>query len=312
MLSRRGFASLALALFSRPAHSAGREGADSQQTPAQLNKSEDKAEIAHMRWYRADAAILLLGMTVYKREGVGGGRASVEETGEGAAKQLRLFFAAGSDPKRAHGLSRLGWIRESVSAMDNIVTEASYFGVLTSSPEESLEHARQAVNGPQTGTSLYSAVNGRNTVGHSRSAITHFEYSTGATWSDQRLIDEAQSTFHPQTNWRESAWPDKTKAPSSFLLELATLLKRRQPQTSGRYVYNEQEYAMEVEMPQPHAGKDGLLAIHGRVRNLRTGRVTPFQLWLDGVAGSVAPVRIVFQPRSFLRLTFEAVPAIAA
>jgi hypothetical protein len=49
--------------------------------------------------------------------------------------------------------------------------------------------------------------------------------------------------------------------------------------------------------------------VRGTIRNLRTGHETLFRVWLDGASNSVVPVRIEFQPRSFLRLTFEAVAA---
>jgi hypothetical protein len=53
-------------------------------------------------------------MTICRRAAVGDGEATVEESGEGASLHRTLFFAAGSDPKRARGVSRLGWMRETV------------------------------------------------------------------------------------------------------------------------------------------------------------------------------------------------------
>ena len=103
----------------------------------------------------------------------------MEETGEGASLRRTLFFAAGSDPRHAHGLNRLGWIREVVLGPASAPAESAYFGVLTSSPEESLEHARKAVADPPSGRAIFSAVNGRNTAGHSRSAVTHFDFPAG-------------------------------------------------------------------------------------------------------------------------------------
>ena len=94
--SRRGFTGLMLALFLGP-----RRGNSS---------SPDSRSV--LKRYRADAVILLLGIPIYKRAGVGSGQVAVEETGEGAQARRTLFFAAGSDPKRAHGLARLGWMRE--------------------------------------------------------------------------------------------------------------------------------------------------------------------------------------------------------
>src|SRR5664279_4335284 len=177
--SRRGFAGFLLApLFRLNGQSTGDgAGVASRRTQS--------------RTYRAGSVILLLGIPIFRRAGVGGGQASLEETGEGASLRRTLFFAAGSDPKRAHGLSRLGWIREVVLGPDTAPSEADYFGVLTSSPEESLEHARKSVDASPSGRSTFAAVNGRNTAGHSTSAVTHFEFSAGAIWSDRGLIDQA-------------------------------------------------------------------------------------------------------------------------
>jgi predicted acyl esterase len=182
--------------------------------------------------------------------------------------------------------------------------------VLTSSPEESLDHARKSATNPPSGRSIFSAVSGRNTAGRSRSAVTDFEFSSDALWSDRGLIDRAESTFQDKVDWRESTWPHSpNQTPPTFLLQLATLLKQRARRAAGRYVYSEQEYLLTLEAAQTSKGKEGLLQVQGKIRNLRTGRETPFRVWLEGGSDSIVPVRIEFQPRSFLRLTFEAVPA---
>jgi hypothetical protein len=265
-----------------------------------------------VRRYRADAVILVLGITIYRRAGVGSGEVSIEETGEGASMQRTFFFAGGSDPKRAHGLKRLGWIREVVLGSRSAPTVADYFGVLTSSPEESLEHARKSIADPPSGRSLFSAVNGRHTAGHSRSAVTHFEFTSDANWSDHGLIDQAQSTFHADhadVEWRETSWPaSPNQVPPTFLFQLATLLEQRTRHAAGRYVYDEQEYMLELETSPPGA-HERLRVIRGGIRNQRTGRQTAFRLWIEDSSGSIVPDRIEFQPRSFLRLTFEALPA---
>ena len=261
------------------------------------------------RMYRTDAVILFLGIPIYRRAGVGSGQASLEETGEDGTLRRTLFFAGGSDPKRAHGLSRLGWMREIVLGPSSRPSEASYFGVLTSSPEESLENARRSVAEPPTGRSIFSAVSGRNIFGQSRSAVTHFEFAAGAVWSDSGLIDKAKSTFMENVKWRETSWPNSpTQTPPTFLLQLVTLLKQRARRAGGRFVYRDQEYLLELEAAPPARGRESLLPIRGKIRNLRTGHETPFRLWLEDGAQSIVPIRIEFQPRSFLRLTFEALP----
>jgi hypothetical protein len=309
--SRRGFTGLLLALLFRSGRVDSRATASTPTGLPQGNPREGTAGStlrAKSRRYRADAVILLLGIAFYRRAGVGGGQASIEETGEGASMRRTLFFAGGSDPKRAHGLRRLGWIREVVRGPGATPTEADYFGVLTSSPEESLEHARRSIANPPSGQSLFSAVSGRHTAGHSRGAVTHFEFNSDATWSDHGLIAAAESTFHANVEWHETSWPDSAnRAPATFLFALATLLEQRDRHAVGRYVYNEQEYLLELEASQP-GGNERLRVVRGGVRNQRTRRQTAFRLWLDDSSDSIVPVRIEFQPRSFLRLTFEALP----
>jgi hypothetical protein len=258
--------------------------------------------------YQADAAILFLGMTVYRRSAVGDGEAAVEESGEGASLRRTLFFAAGSDPKRARGLSRLGWMRETVWGPEASPSQIGYSGVLSSSPEESLEHARQSVTtAPESGRVSFGAVMGSNSAGRSRSATARFEFDAGAVWSDRALINQAHSLFDGNVNWRETSWPNlPTQAPPTFLYQLVTLLRKRTHSAAGRYVYSEQEYALTLERREPSGDREGLVTVRGKVRNLRTGRETAFRLWLDDDS-SVVPVRFEFQPRSFLRLTFRAV-----
>jgi len=301
--SRRGFAGILLGALCRL----------SGQTTASSSGSAPPGPVTSpgvrktSRTYRCDAVVLFLGLTIAKRTGVGGGQAYVDETGEGASLMRTFFFAGGSDPKRAHGFNRLGWMREVAPGSTPTPAEASYFGVLTSSPEESLENARTTAAAPPAGRSIFSAVSGRNTPGHSRSAITHFEFAAAALWSDRALIEHAQGTFQANAEWRETAWPAwPDQAPPTFLFQLATLLKQRSGRASGRYVYNEQEYALEVE-PQPGRTRERLLLVRGKIRNLRTKHDTLFRLWLEEGSDSVVPVRIEYQARSFLRLTFEAV-----
>jgi hypothetical protein len=151
-------------------------------------------------------------------------------------------------------------------------------------------------------------VSGRNTVGRSRSAITHFDFPSSAVWSDQALLDRAQSLFRGDVKWRDTSWPNSPQqTPPTFLVQIASLFQQRAKRASGRYVYNEQEYLLELEAQAP--SRDRLLPFRGKIRNLRTGYETKFKVWLEDGSESIVPVRIEFQPRSFLKLTFEAVSA---
>ena len=309
--SRRQVAASFLALlgcrFHLNAQSDAGEPAVASTGPA--DNSAAAPQRAKVRRYRADAAILFLGMTIYRRSAVGDGEASVEESGEGSSLRRSLFFAAGSDPKRAHGLRRLGWMRESVSGPEAAPSQIAYSGVLSSSPEESLEHARRSLTStPDSSRATFGAVKGRNSAGRSRSATAHFEFDANAVWSDRALIDQAHSLFDGSANWRETSWPNlPAQAPPTFLYQLATLLRKRTRSAAGRYVYSEQEYLLTLDRRQPGGDRERLVAVRGRIRNLRTGRETGFRLWLEDDDSSIVPVRFEFQPRSFLKLTFEAV-----
>ena len=123
------------------------------------------------------------------------------------------------------------------------------------------------------------------------------------------MIEKAQSVFAPTTVWRETFWPKlPDQPPPTFLFQLEALLKQR-AKCNGMYVYNEQEYLLELGVPQQGGPPDRLVTIKGAVRNQRTGNRTAFRVWLENAPSSVVPVRIEFQPRSFLRLTFEALPS---
>lgn len=305
--SRRGFTAFLLTLLGSPWRTGSRATAGEPASPQRPDAGEKTAPTrTELRHYRADAAILLLGITIFRRSGVGGGQVSVEETTNGASTTRTLFFAAGSDPARAHGLNRLGWIREVVREANSIPLDIRYFGVLTASPEESLEHARKSISTPASSRSTYSAVSGHNTPGDSRSAIAHFEMAADTQWSDRRLIDVAQASFREKVEWRETSWPHAVnQTPPTFLFELATLLGQRTRHAAGRYVYNEQEYLLELDTPEPGKPEDRLLPVHGKISNRRTGGQTIFTIWMEHSSGSTIPMRIEYQPRAFLRLIFE-------
>jgi hypothetical protein len=205
-------------------------------------------------------------------------------------------------------LSRLGWMRETAWGPEASPSQIGYSGVLSSSPEESLDHARQSVTtAPNSGRVTFGAVMGSNSAGRTRSATARFEFDASAVWSDRALINQAHSLFDGNVNWRETSWPSlPTQAPPTFLYQLVTLLKKRTHSAAGRYVYCEQEYLLTLERRQPSGDRERLVTVRGKIRNLRTSRETVFRLWLEDDS-SIVPVRFEFQPRSFLRLTFEAV-----
>lgn len=123
--------------------------------------------------------------------------------------------------------------------------------MLSSSPEETLEHARQSVT---------TASSGR-----SRSATAHFEFDASASWSDRALINQAYSLFDGHVNWRGTSWPNlHTQAPPTFLCQLLTLLRKRTHSAAGRYIHSEQEYLLTLERRRPSGGRERLVTVRGK------------------------------------------------
>jgi hypothetical protein len=133
------------------------------------------------RVYRADAVIVLLSLPVYRRSEVGGGRASIEEAARGDSRYVSLQFTGASRPERAAGLDRMGSIREVVVEHGGELREAAYFGVLTSSPEETIEQGKQSLGKAAGKLNEYTAIDGHSYPGKTRSIVNHFHLPAAAT-----------------------------------------------------------------------------------------------------------------------------------
>jgi len=130
ILSRRAFGrSLVGAVLARVCAAAERD------QPGRLVWSaEPAAKLSLERRYRADAQVLLFGITLLRREDVGGGSVLWREYEAGGAARL-LEFNGYSTPARAAGLNRVGFIREMARVAGSEMPECSYFGLMTASPE---------------------------------------------------------------------------------------------------------------------------------------------------------------------------------
>src|SRR5690349_15207299 len=93
-------------------------------------RAEDNSTTISEREYHADAQILVLGVPVLHRAGVGGGSVVWREAANG---ERHLEFHGYSLPARAAGLNRVGLIRETAHGGEDGRAEFSYFGLMTSS-----------------------------------------------------------------------------------------------------------------------------------------------------------------------------------
>lgn len=270
------------------------------------------------RRYRADAQVLLFSIPVLHRANVGDGAAGWRETaGEDGAAVKLLEFTGRSAPERAAGLNRFGMVRELSRTADGAGGEAIYFGLMTSSPEESAADARKALHSNAKEV-WFSAIEGRIGAGAISTAGARFlaPARTSPNARDE-LIERARQALDGAPK-RTMEWRSAERVPRPFLHALAGLLG--QPGSAEtRYAYNGRLYRLRVERaPDPKAAstfRDARLIpptaavsrISGTLCRVEGGKPIEFRLWIEEGAPRPLPLRIEYQPKSFLRLTFEAV-----
>jgi hypothetical protein len=269
------------------------------------------------RAYRVDATILLLSIPVLRRNGVGDARVALRQSPEinenGSENKLALEFAAASDPARAHGLDRMGWIREVVLEKNGAAQRAGVLGIMSDSPEQTAEEARTALSNDPSAARLVAIDSSYSADGEhrTRSRVIRFRAPRGNWTGGESLPDLARQSFQScSVSWKEAQWPRET-TPSTFLYALKRSLEPGGPRAT-EYIWNQNRYVMRLQREADANVSREFSAPVDRVRaelenvtqNLRPLR---FQIWIERESPVPMPLRIEFQPRSFLRLTLEAV-----
>ncbi len=269
------------------------------------------------RTYRVDATILLFSISIFTRAGVGKGHARHVVDHSPDRSTHRLEFGAGSLPDRAHGLNRLGMIRETVAEAETGILEANYFGFMTASKEESLGEAKKALN-DRAAQSTFVAIEGQSRPGEAHSRRARFSSDVRTGWSELEREAEAAVRDPAQTSGesRFQSGGSGAAAPT-FLFALWGAMSSGQARLKQIYVYSGDRYELTTSRkPDPKTGRrfadkrlvsrpESVIALTGTIHNLRTGNKTPFRLWTEEASRSV-PLRIEYQPRGFLQLALEA------
>jgi hypothetical protein len=266
------------------------------------------------RRYRADAQVLVFGLPVLRRDGVGGGSVLWREYDTGSAARL-LEFSGYSTPARAAGLNRLGFIREMARMAESDGPECSYFGLMTASPEESAEEARKSLHSGAK-EQAYTAIEGRIAPGETATATAHFTApATVSGENREELVERARRALASAAEVRTAGPARETS--HSFLQELARLLIRPDGK-EGRCLYSGRPYGIRLirsldakatgyfRERRLIAGSAEVVRVSGRLRREAGGKETEFRLWIPSGAERPLPLRIEYQPKAYLRLVFEA------
>jgi hypothetical protein len=290
---------------------AARLRAEPSPSPLAALRSRASLPPGERRCYRADAQVQLLGLTVFSRAGVGAGFASVQ-TGPEASL---LRFGAGSDPGRAKGLNRLGYIEE-LRAGD----EAAYFGFMTASPEQSVAQARQALAQGTGDAHHFAVAEGWLGPRTAKGSLVRFSFPPQTSWKDapallRRIREDCRRS--PAEVREVPSGP----AVHPFLHAVRESLAAAARKMQVEYVYNARRYRLRVEKdPDPGMGRrlaarrlcadpERLLRLNGEIRRDGSPDVTRFSFWAEPER-SLLPVRIELQARSYLKLVFEHDPSL--
>jgi hypothetical protein len=276
------------------------------------------------RTYRATAYVTLLSVTIFSRSAVGGGFASLDETGTNADRQVGLRFLSGSTPERAHGLNRLGFIEERVEEKNGIPAAIGYFGFITANREGSFKEARAALDASPKATVPYTAAEGVSRGATIRYAVRDIPMPARYRWTDSaellRQVVAKFSNSSPAGAETTIQSPD-SQTTETFLYTLTRAIASSANQSDARFIHNGRMYRLRTEKAaDERTGEElqraGLLEspgnavrLKGTMRRDNRGEETEFRLWFDRGSSNPLPLRFEFRPKSYLRLVFDAEPA---
>jgi hypothetical protein len=249
------------------------------------------------------------------RSGVGGGSVVWSES-ESTGIARHLEFNGYSLPARAAGLNRLGFIRETVRASDNGGAEFEYFGLMTSSPEESADEARKALQSTAK-EQTYSTIDGRIAPGRSQTLSAHFTAPANISGENRSELEQRARRALNSAD-KPSATPVAPEDARPFLQALADLLLRPERE-EGSFTYSGRAYRLRLSRSVDRKAAayfrerrlipDGaeVIRVTGKVQRKSGGKETEFRVWIQAGVDRPLPLRIEYQAKSYLRLIFEVV-----
>lgn len=257
-----------------------------QRLPAQPRPPASELEA---RNYTATAVVCFLGINLVTRHGAAGGFArAVEHGGETV-----IEFGAGSLPERCAGINRMGYIREIVAGP---APRRRTFGFMTVSREESLQQARKALNqaGPEQPFVILDSTADLNGC---ESRVASVTCASSLRWPDWRAVESELLKRWPAAEKRIS----RTHGFMPGFLSAVRTAMMRGGQGSLAYIHNDKNYNLDWSTSLNSTGAaelQGRISGHGKAR---------FKVWFDPSHPGAPPLAFEYQPRSFLRVRFDAV-----
>jgi len=309
--------------------------------PTFFGPAAGERETGSVATYRVDAEVLLplliVSVPIARREGVGFGHFYTTDHLDADGGLLRTFeFFATSIPERSRGLNRLGFLREAVMVEQDGAAWTAYFGVVSSTREETAEEAERA-SGSAEDAQRFSVIDGTITQGEAANTVSYVELSGRWTGAEQ-LYSEVRRRLagRPSDRAREirNSEGQEYEEPLAFLGGLQVSLHsvataiRRGDDARGlqqRYVHDGRILRFELTDADSDPGRGRAYVEAGwasspsavwrlsyRVLEPDSEEIEKFKLWVElppaggrALADPIIPISFELRPRSFLRLRAE-------
>jgi len=248
------------------------------------------------RHYRADAAVIFCGVTIFTRRGVGGAHAAIEAGHAGSTlatstTATALHFVAGSDPARCAGLNRFGILEEAIvnSAAD---PEFAFAGLITDFQEDNLDQAKKALHA--TARQQVKLARGGAAGGRVQAWTEEIQVTRPCTWKESAdllatLAEEAPRS--PACEIAAVAGPFLAAVRSAALCE--DVVTRRPFLHAGKL------YSLELRR-RAEGEREGL------IRDDNGTKAADFRVFYPAGDSSGLPVRIEYRAKPYLKLVFDA------
>jgi hypothetical protein len=246
---------------------------------------------AFERRYRADAAIIVCGVTIFTRRNVGGAHAAIEMGRTADSSAVALHFAAGSDPSRCAGLNRFGILEEAVidSASE---PEFAFAGLITDSKEDDLDAAKKALHSSEH--QQVKIARGATFSGRVEAWTEIVDLARPCTWKESADVLATLAGQPPQSPAREVA----AGAPP-FLAAIRNAALSEDIITRRPFLHAGKLYSLELHR-RPEGVREGL------IRDQNGAKAADFRVVYGAGDLSGLPMRIEYRAKPYLKLVFDA------
>jgi hypothetical protein len=229
-----------------------------------------------------------------------------------------IEFGAGSFPDKAHGLNKLGFIRESViESQSGDRAACAYFGFMTTSQEEHFEDAKRSLL-PAGDSLTYSVGCGTVTPEGASGRTLRINLPSRYSWRDCTTIArKARAAAGAEPMGDRKPLQDSPVLPATFLYAIRKAMLDPNPHTEDVVIFNGKYFTLRTGKQTDAAmgellvqrdlatSADRIIRLAGTLQPKSHAERTSFRVWFESGSEHAPPLRFDYQARSFLRLSFE-------